>query len=147
MPDAMPRLSCLYGVDFQRHDYAHSKEKERSEGYLCGFFFAFLCICLGAMSSDRTFDCFIILSDHKSKFFSNPSIFVYRTSSICLSAPNRRRSYVCALMSALLCLRSYVCALMSALLCLRSYVGALLSGALLTGHRIFGYMHTHAYIG
>src|SRR6218665_101136 len=43
MPDAMPRLSCLYGVDFQRHDYAHSKEKEQSEGYLCGFFFAFLC--------------------------------------------------------------------------------------------------------
>src|SRR6218665_2477306 len=29
--------------------------------------------------------------------------------------------------------RSYVCALMSALLCLRSYVGALLSCALLTG--------------
>src|SRR6218665_906641 len=74
------------------------------------------------MSFDRTSDCFITLSDQKSKFFSNPSIFVYRTSSICLSAPN--------------CLRSYVCALVSALLCLRSYVGALLSCAFLTGHPI-----------
>src|SRR6218665_1598878 len=92
---------------------------------------------IGAKSFDHTSHCFIILSDHKSKFFSNPSIFVYRTSSICLSAPNRLRSYVGALMSTLLCLRSYVCALMSALLCLRSYVGALLSGALLMGHRIF----------
>src|SRR6218665_1683541 len=63
---------------------------------------------IGAKSFDRTSHCFIILSDHKSKFFSNPSIFVYRTSSICLSAPNRRRSYVCALMSALLCRRSIV---------------------------------------
>src|SRR6218665_525969 len=44
----------------------------------------------------------------------NP-IFVYGTSSICLRAPNRRRSYVCALMSALLCWRSYVCALLSGL--------------------------------
>src|SRR6218665_163998 len=76
---------------------------------------------IGANSFDRTSDCFIILSDHKSKFFSSPSIFVYRTSSICLGAPNRRRPYVCAPMSALLCLRSYV--------------GALLSCALLTGHR------------
>src|SRR6218665_344979 len=81
---------------------------------------------IGAKSFDRTSHCFIILSDHKSKFFSNPSIFVYRTSSICLSAPNRWRSYVCALMSALLCLRSYVGALMSALLCRRSYVCALM---------------------
>src|SRR6218665_1036979 len=77
---------------------------------------------IGAKSFDRTSHCFIILSDHKSKFFSNPSIFVYRTSSICLSAPNRQRSYVCALMSALLCLRSFVC--------------ALLSCAILTGHTL-----------
>src|SRR6218665_3042449 len=65
-------------------------------------------ISLGAKSFDRTSDCFIILSDHKSKFFSKPSIFVYRTSSICLGAPNRRRPYVCAPMSALLCRRSIV---------------------------------------
>src|SRR6218665_2087588 len=77
---------------------------------------------IGANSFDRTSDCFIILSDHKSKFFSSPSIFVYRTSSICLGAPNRRRPYVCAPMSALLCLRSYVGALMSTLLCRRSIV-------------------------
>src|SRR6218665_1766808 len=86
------------------------------------------------MTFDRTSDCFIIFTDHKSKFFSNPSIFVYRTFSICLGAPNRRRPYVCAPMSALLCRRSYVCALMSALLCLRSFVSALLSCTLLTGH-------------
>ena len=64
---------------------------------------------------------------------------VYRTSSICLSAPNRRRSYVGALMSALLCLRSFVGALLSVLFCRCSFVVRSFDGSPSWGYGVWDF--------